>query len=72
MADMSDHSKEDNTYPDDYMTAHKAFHSRNIDENRFVRFEERDTRSVLTLEMIKVLCHGELNSLLFSLVHLYM
>jgi hypothetical protein len=63
MADVSGHSKEQNTYPDDYVTAHKTFKARNIDENRFVKFEERDTRSVLTLDMIKTLCHGKLNCL---------
>ncbi|CAB3985265.1 rhamnosyl O-methyltransferase-like [Paramuricea clavata] len=59
MADVSGHTKEQNTYPDDYVTAHKTFEARNIDENRFVKFEERDTRTVLTVAMIKTLCHGK-------------
>ena len=44
-----------------YLTAHKVFEARGIDENRFVNFEDRDTQSVLTAEMIKILCHGKLH-----------
>mgnify|MGYP002803382480 FL=1 len=42
-----------------YLTAHKVFEARSIDENRFVNFEDRETQSVLTAEMTKILCHGK-------------
>jgi hypothetical protein len=44
-----------------YLTAHKVFKTRSIDENRFIDIENRDTQSVLTAEMAKILCHGKSN-----------
>ena len=61
MGDISKHTKAENIYSQDYVTAHKAYEALDIDKNRFVKFEERETRSVLTLDMMKVLCHGLLN-----------
>ena len=48
-------------YAGDVQRLNMAFKTRNIDENRFAKFEERETRSVLTTEMIKVLLNGELS-----------
>ena len=68
MGDVSKHSKDQNHYPDDYTAAHKRFEAQSINKNRFVNFEERDTQSVLTVEVIKVICHGKLNWLLDTYV----
>ena len=64
MADVSEHSKDQNNYPVKYAAAHKRFEAHStttIDNNRFVNFEERDTQSVLTVDIIKIICHGKLN-----------
>ncbi len=52
-----------------YIAHHKHYEAdfKAIDENRFVKFEERETRSVLTVEMVKVLDHGKLSWLNFRL-----
>ena len=68
VSNVSKHSKDQNHYPDDYTAAHKRFEAQSINKNRFVNFKERDTQSVLTVEMIKVICHGKLNWLLDTYV----
>ena len=72
MADVSEHSKDQNHYPVDYAAAHKRFEAHSTitidNNNRFVNFVERDTQSVLTVDMIKIICHGKLNWLLVTYV----
>ncbi|XP_028404525.1 uncharacterized protein LOC114527111 isoform X1 [Dendronephthya gigantea] len=60
---MSIKGEDKSYYGGDVLSLNKAFKVRNIEENRFAKFEERETRSVLTIEMIKFLCTGKYHTI---------
>lgn len=41
-----------------YSKSHKMYLDRKTNENRFVKFEDREERSVLDADMLKILSHG--------------
>ena len=56
---MSNKLEEDFYDDDDYNAIHKAYTSMNINENRFVNFEDREKRSVVNVDIFKVLVQGK-------------
>ena len=60
---MSNKLEEHSYYNNDHNTVHKAYTSMNINENRFANFEDREKRSVVNVDMFKVLSQGKVNNL---------
>ena len=48
-----------NSHEDEYTNAQALFKAMDFDKNRFVCWEEREARSDINVDVIKLLNHGE-------------